>query len=148
MTPSKKMWTDKNIRMLIELYKQHEEEFENSMKKLVWKKIANTLSNQTTINITWSQCDTKFKGLKEYYKTVKKHNDTSGNNFKFWIYYDVMHEILGKKPEIVAAFTCSNAKGLIDANKKLVNGKSSCLFKIMTKLKLTIKSKIFIQNYT
>lgn len=59
------------------------------------------------------QCDTKWKGLKNTYKAVKKHNDQSGNNYKFWKYYDLLNEILFSKPEINATATCSSAKGLV-----------------------------------
>lgn len=123
-----KIWTETNIRILFELCKKFEHEFETSIKKLVWKKVAKILSERSSTTITWSQCDTKFKGLKDYYKTIKKHNDTSGNNFKYWIYYDLMDELLGKKPEIKANFTCSSAKGLQDVNKISVTGtgKTSC----------------------
>lgn len=116
-SPSTRMWTDTNICMLIELYKQHQNDFETSIKKHVWQKVTKLLSEQCHIKLDWTQCDTKFKGLKDNYKSVKKHNDTSGNNFKYWIYFDLMDEILGQKPEMAAVFTCSSGRGLMDTNK-------------------------------
>lgn len=118
-----RVWTDANIKNLINLYKIHKNEFESGIKKVVWKKISKSLSESTNTCITWTQCDTKFKGLKEYYKNIKKHNDTSGNNYKYWSYFDAMEELLGRNPEITAPFTCSNAQGLRDVNRGPVTRK-------------------------
>ncbi|XP_031333811.1 uncharacterized protein LOC116163820 [Photinus pyralis] len=106
------IWTDNNVIILIELYKKYVAEFERGIKKHVWTKIGRILSEKIGIEVSGIQCDTKWKGLVKHYKLVKKHNDTSGNEPKYWKFYDILNDILHKKPEIEAVATCSSAKGL------------------------------------
>ncbi|KAK4882567.1 hypothetical protein RN001_005886 [Aquatica leii] len=64
------------------------------------------------VSITWVQCDTKWKGLVRQYKVIKKHNDTSGNENKYWKFYSVINDIMHKKPEIQPVAVCSSSRGL------------------------------------
>lgn len=108
-----KIWTDESTKMLMQLYKAYEKQFENSIKKYAWKKIAAELSNKMGQTYSAQQCDTKFKLLKNMYKHVKDHNQQSGNNRKNWKFFDMMDEILFSRPEITPKATCSSESGLI-----------------------------------
>lgn len=99
--------------MLINLYEKYEKNFENSLKKLVWQKIAKELCEQTKLKFTYVQVDTKWKGLLRTYKDILKHNSTSGKNKKHWEYFHLLNNILYKKPEINAVATCSSQLGLV-----------------------------------
>ncbi|XP_031329150.1 uncharacterized protein LOC116160152 [Photinus pyralis] len=108
----RRMWTDDSTRILIELYQKFNEEFNSGIKKFVWNKIGSHISQVVGMTITGVQCDTKWKGLVKQYKSIKKHNDTSGNDTKYWKFYACMDEILFNKPEINAVATCSSSRGL------------------------------------
>ncbi|KAK9738725.1 Myb/SANT-like DNA-binding domain [Popillia japonica] len=112
-TDNTKIWNDQAIKLMISLCKKYDKEFESGVKKYIWAKIAKELTGKCNQLYTYQQCDTKFKGLKNMYKQVKKHNEQSGKNIKIWKYYDLMDEILYSKPEIHAVATCSSKTGLI-----------------------------------
>ncbi|XP_044744757.1 uncharacterized protein LOC123314578 [Coccinella septempunctata] len=107
-----KLWSHEATLMLIQLCGKYEKEFQNSVKKYVWQKIAKELSQCFNQKFEIQQCDTKFKGLKHTYKTIKKHNEESGNNRKEWKYFDQMNELLFSRPEINSPATCSSRVGL------------------------------------
>ncbi|KAF5285131.1 hypothetical protein FQA39_LY16820 [Lamprigera yunnana] len=58
---AEKIWCKGNVLMLIDAYKQHEAQFATTIKKVVWQKIANVLSEKANVTITTQQCDTKWK---------------------------------------------------------------------------------------
>ncbi|KAJ8915717.1 hypothetical protein NQ315_000651 [Exocentrus adspersus] len=107
-----RIWTYDTTCFLINLVQEFDQEFQRSIKKLVWKKICNRLEKEMKVTVSPQQCDTKWKGLVETYKNVKKHNDTSGNNKKDWPYFELMDIALNKKPEINPVATCSSSSGL------------------------------------
>lgn len=106
------MWTTNSIKIFIGLCKRHDKDLESGIKKILWTKIANEMSRTFKLKFTMQQVDTKFKGLKNMYKKVKKHNDQSGNSKKEWEFYDLMDGIMFSKPEICARATCSSISGL------------------------------------
>lgn len=85
---------------------------QNKIKKHVWQKISDIISTKLGLLVTGQQCDTKWKGLKDMYKNIKKHNETTGNSPKQWVFYDIIDEFLHKKPEIIAPATFSSHNGL------------------------------------
>lgn len=68
--------------LLIRLVEANYEKFNEGLKKKVWLKIANELSNMTKKVFTVEQCDAKWKGLKRTYKNIKDHINKSGNDRK------------------------------------------------------------------
>ncbi|KAF5289716.1 hypothetical protein FQA39_LY03633 [Lamprigera yunnana] len=110
---AEKIWCKGNVLMLIDAYKQHEAQFATTIKKVVWQKIANVLSEKANVTITTQQCDTKWKGMLKMYKQIKDANAKSGNSPKNWEYFDYLDNILFNKPEINPVATCSIQKGLI-----------------------------------
>ncbi|KAF5296327.1 hypothetical protein FQA39_LY12544 [Lamprigera yunnana] len=93
---AEKIWCKGNVLMLIDAYKQHEAQFATTIKKVVWQKIANVLSEKANM-----------------YKQIKDANAKSGNSPKNWEYFDYLDNILFNKPEINPVATCSIQKGLI-----------------------------------
>ena len=66
-------------------------------KKLVYDKIA-TLMREKGYNRDSEQCKTKIKNLKSTYRSIKDHNNKSGNDKKTWPFYDQMDAVLGHRP--------------------------------------------------
>lgn len=108
-----KLWTDKSTLLLIELVREYEDDFNKKIKKFVWQKIANLITDKTGIKYTATQVDTKWKGMVKTYKDVKSHNSETGKNRKGWKYYKLLDDMLFKRPEITAVATCSSSKGLV-----------------------------------
>ncbi|CAH2011894.1 unnamed protein product [Acanthoscelides obtectus] len=94
------------------MYRKYEQRFDSGVKKYVWSKIARELTEKLGSQYNIQQCDTKWKVLKNQYKSVKKHNDQSGNSKKNWKFFDVMNDILFKRPEIQSPATCSSRTGM------------------------------------
>lgn len=58
--------------------------------KKIWTLIAEELLKHG-YNITGPQCLSKFSGLKRTYKSIKNHNNKSGNATRAWLYLSVSH---------------------------------------------------------
>ncbi|CAH1107478.1 unnamed protein product [Psylliodes chrysocephalus] len=108
-----KIWNENSTKMLIALCKKFIDQFETGVQKHVWKKLSLELTKKCQRIYTYQQCDTKFKVLKNMYKSVRKYNSQSGNNKKGWEYYGLMGDIMFNKPQICPVATCSSARGLI-----------------------------------
>ncbi|CAG9834864.1 unnamed protein product [Diabrotica balteata] len=119
----KKVWTREATLIFIQLVEENDENFQKSIKKHIWAKIASSLNKQMNVGVTWQQCDTKWKSLKKTYKDIKDYNATSGKNRRKWEFYNEMNNILFNKPEICAPATCSSNAGLV-INEDKENQKS------------------------
>uniref|UniRef100_A0A8C7Y6B5 Myb/SANT-like DNA-binding domain-containing protein n=1 Tax=Oryzias sinensis TaxID=183150 RepID=A0A8C7Y6B5_9TELE len=53
---------------------------------------------------SWLQCQGKIKSLKSKYKSVKDHNNKSGNSRATFPFYDQMEDILGDRPSLTVQF--------------------------------------------
>ncbi|CAG9773217.1 unnamed protein product [Ceutorhynchus assimilis] len=100
-------WTQQQTLLLIRLVESNYEKFNEGLKKNVWLKIAKALSDMTNKKFTAEQCDTKWKGLKRTYKTIKDHNNKSGNDRRIWEFFAAIDSFLSKKPEIEPLSICS-----------------------------------------
>lgn len=56
--------------------------------KKAWDKISQMM-NEKNYSVTGRQCSTRLNIMKCTYKTVKDHNNKSGNNTRNWKYYEV-----------------------------------------------------------
>ena len=83
-----KDWTDQQIKLLIALYKQHINLIGVDSKGF-WKKIVAGM-NEKGHNFNNNECSKKMDALKSLYKTSKDHNNRTGNNPKYCVYYDVI----------------------------------------------------------
>lgn len=123
-SPSTMKWSNESTCLLINLVEKYDDEFQNQIKHVVWKKITGILNTTNDTNFTPIQVDTKWKGLKRTYHEVKKHNSTSGNNIRKWIFFDQINNFLFKKPEINPPATCSSSGGLICRSQDIGNSLS------------------------
>lgn len=110
-----KIWSSENTMFLIDVIKKYDKEFSQGMKKLIWEKVARNCQSFNK-SITAKQCETKWKTLKRTYKTILLAKKTSGEKKRYWEYFDAMHEIMFRKPEITPVATCSSSGGLKVAN--------------------------------
>ncbi|KAH0820679.1 hypothetical protein GEV33_002110 [Tenebrio molitor] len=107
-----KLWNRTTTLFLIEKIEEAEKQFENSVKKNVWVKIAQQCTKEFSRNFTYNQCDSKWKSLKRTYKSILLHNQTTGKNRRQWEFYSAIHKFMYKRPEISPSATCSSRKGL------------------------------------
>ena len=57
---------------------------------------------------TGSQCETKFKNLKQNYTKMVDHNNVSGNDKKTCLYFEELSKIFGMKLCVKPIVVCSN----------------------------------------
>nr|XP_012216362.1 PREDICTED: uncharacterized protein LOC105668519 [Linepithema humile] len=77
---------------------------------------------------TGPQCLLKFSGLKRTYKTVKDHNNKSGNGTRKWPFLSHMENLLGSKPFMSPVSTISSTgKGSQSPSECSTSSIDSCL---------------------
>lgn len=120
-------WPHEAILLLIEEYNIRKDDFNSgkTSQKKIWDAISKKLVEKG-FNVNGPQCMSKFAGLKRTYKATKDHNTKSGNNTKSWVYYDVMNELLGRKPFIEPVATVSST-GLTSKRIRSSSSESSDL---------------------
>lgn len=74
--------------------------------------IAEKLNADGKLNVTPQQIDTKWRGLKKTFKKINDHNNKSGNDRKYWEYFSIMENIIGKKPEVNPFAIYDSSEGL------------------------------------
>lgn len=107
-----KLWSDEATLLLISLVKKYNDQLERGIKKYVWQKISTEIFQQLKKKFTVTQIETKWKSLVRHYKNIVNSNSTSGNSRKDWQFYNAIHEVIYKKPEINPVATCDNHSGL------------------------------------
>ncbi|XP_029172175.1 uncharacterized protein LOC114941365, partial [Nylanderia fulva] len=97
------VWPDAAVLLLVELYREREQEFNTGMKRhnIIWGEIAAQIKEtDKKYIVTGLQCSTKFAGLKRTYKNIYEQNKKSGNSHSSWAFYSVMDSLLGEKAYI------------------------------------------------
>ncbi|XP_077270135.1 uncharacterized protein LOC143901579 [Temnothorax americanus] len=97
------IWPDKAVLLLIELYREKEEEFSSGFKRSnkIWAEIAAEMNKANpAYEITAQQCSSKMAGLKRTYKNIVDLNKKSGNNRNSWAFFSVMDSLFGDKASI------------------------------------------------
>ncbi|CAG9771528.1 unnamed protein product [Ceutorhynchus assimilis] len=106
-----KIWNTENTLYLIDTVQKFDKQFSSGVKKNVWLKVAECCKHlHKTLNA--KHCETKWKSLIRTYKNILLSNNTSGQKKRYWEFFDVMHAIMFKKPEITPVATCSSLRGL------------------------------------
>jgi len=85
-------WPDKAILLLIEMYREKEEEFSSGFKRSnkIWAEIAAEMNKiNPAYEVTAQQCTSKMSGLKRTYKNIVDMNKKSGNNRNSWAFFSV-----------------------------------------------------------
>jgi len=83
------VWPDKAVFLLLELYREREEDFSNGIKRSnkIWAKIAASMKEMnSSYDITSQQC---ASGLKRTYKNIVDQNKKSGNHRNSWAFFSV-----------------------------------------------------------
>ncbi|CAG9825745.1 unnamed protein product [Phaedon cochleariae] len=89
---------DEGDEPLLETYRRLEKKFlsgKHSHKKS-WEEISQILEKEG-YTATGPQCASKLRSLKITYKSIKDHNNKSGNDKRTWPFYEIMDEIFSKK---------------------------------------------------
>lgn len=108
-----KLWPSETVTKFLVKYQEYNEAFEKTKyKKKLWNRFANEFNEENGKKFTVLQLENKLKSLKRQYKNVRNHNSKSGNNRRNWEHYNLMDDIMHKKPEINAPATCSSVSGL------------------------------------
>ncbi|OXU17983.1 hypothetical protein TSAR_016833, partial [Trichomalopsis sarcophagae] len=94
-------WDEQDSKLLVPLYKESQEKYDNGSltKKKFYTNIMKKLKEAGYI-FTMQQCITKMDSFKRSYRKVKDHNAQSGNDPKFYEFYDLLDEMFHKKPWI------------------------------------------------
>lgn len=106
-------WSIEATLYLIDKVNKHDEELSQNFKRPIWEKISQLCQAKFNSSFyTHVRCETKWKALKRTYKAICLHNKETGQKRRYWQYFDAMHKILYKKPEINPIATCSSLDGL------------------------------------
>ncbi|KYQ50807.1 hypothetical protein ALC60_10099 [Trachymyrmex zeteki] len=86
------VWPDKAVLLLLELYREREEDFSSGMKRSnkIWAEIAISMKDaNSSYAVTGQQCASKMSGLKRTYKNITDQNKKSGNHRSSWAFFSV-----------------------------------------------------------
>ena len=102
-------WSRPEVLLLLSLYRDREQLFKDkkTKTKTLWEEIARDM-RQEGYEYTGSQCETKFKNLKQNYTKTVDHNNVSGNDKKTCPYFEELSEIFGMTPCVKPVAVCSN----------------------------------------
>ncbi|XP_043482559.1 uncharacterized protein LOC122511418 [Leptopilina heterotoma] len=109
-TKSSGQWTDAETKVLIEMYPHVAESSKDNLSPDFWKKVSGLLASNG-LKKTWLSCKEKWKSLNRTYKINLAKKKETGTGPITWPYFDQLHEILFKKPEINPVATASNISG-------------------------------------
>lgn len=98
------------IKLLLSEIKKHIQSLMSPINKQVWNNIAASM-NTYGYNLSSENCNIKWTGLKKKFKTIKDARNKTGTAKQIWEYYDIINEMLSKKPEIEPLSLASNSRG-------------------------------------
>ncbi|XP_030749433.1 uncharacterized protein LOC115877420 [Sitophilus oryzae] len=103
-------WSDKETKLLIELFKTNFEKLNDKKykSKSIYAEISKHFSRFTT-----EQVESKIKNLKKSYKSILDNNSKTGRGKITWPYFTSMNEIFGRDPENSPMSIASNTLGFI-----------------------------------
>lgn len=87
-------WSTTAVLLLLDTYKTFQDKFSSGKysHKKIWDEISITLVEKGHLT-TGPQCAAKLRSLKKTYKSVKDHNNLSGNNRRTWQFYEVQEKL-------------------------------------------------------
>ncbi|XP_073995460.1 uncharacterized protein [Rhodnius prolixus] len=83
------------LLLLLESYRAKEETLRSG--KMPQQKVWEAIAKHLTLKGTGPQCSAILRSLKQTYKSVKDHNNKTGNDKRNWQFLDIMEEIFAKK---------------------------------------------------
>lgn len=102
-------WPNEAILLLVEEYRTRADDFCSGKvsQKRTWQAVSDSLFRKG-YSVTEPQCLSKFSGLKRTYKSIKDHNNKSGNGPRTWTYFNIMDSVIGSKPYMQPIATISS----------------------------------------
>jgi len=102
-------WPNEAILLLIEEYRKRADDFCSGKvsQKRTWQAVSDSLLKKG-YSVTGPQCLSKFSGFKRTYKSIKDHNNKSGNGPRTWTYFNTMDSVIGSKPYMQPIATISS----------------------------------------
>ncbi|KYQ53485.1 hypothetical protein ALC60_07408 [Trachymyrmex zeteki] len=87
-------WSTAAVLLLLDTYKIFQDKFSSGKysHKKIWDEISAILveKGRTTTGL---QCAAKLRSLKKSYKSMKDHNNVSGNDRRTWQFYEVQEKL-------------------------------------------------------
>nr|BBA49219.1 zinc finger and SCAN domain-containing protein 29-like [Oryzias latipes] len=93
-------WSDDEVKCLLSLWGDETMQTElqdHYHNKFLFEDISTNMGRQG-FKRSWLDCRQKIKNLKYKYRSVKDHNNKSGNSCETFLFYDKMEGILGDRP--------------------------------------------------
>ncbi|KAB0790135.1 hypothetical protein PPYR_15540 [Photinus pyralis] len=117
-------WTERGVKLLLELYREKLEMFRSSKKtnKSIWALIAKTFCEKG-MSVTGDQCDLKFRNLKKTYKRIKDSNSKTGRGTYSWPYFTIFEEMFATDADVNPLCIASSSSGVTHSDD--VSGESS-----------------------
>lgn len=98
------------MKLLLAEINKHVQSFAGPINKQVWKNIAASM-NTHGYNLSAENCNLKWTGMKKKYKMLKDANNKTGAAKQTWEYYNIINEMLIKRPEIEPLSIASSSRG-------------------------------------
>lgn len=116
------MWTQSNIRLLLEEYDKRKDKFRNPSikKKLLWSEIKNEFVKHN-YTLTNDILDKKFRNLKKTYLKIHDNNKktSTGKGTVTWEYYNVFCNIFDKDKTISMDHALSSMRIMTENDETL-----------------------------
>lgn len=103
-------WNDAMVKLLLTEVNKHVQSFVSPINKQMWKNIAASM-NTHGYNLSAENCNMKWTGMKKKYKMLIDANSKTGAAKQTWEYFDIINDMLIKKPEIVPLSIASSSRG-------------------------------------
>ncbi|CAG9771337.1 unnamed protein product [Ceutorhynchus assimilis] len=127
-------WTKQVTLLLLNLYKEKNEQFRNSKikNKDIWSKILKEFQNKGYI-VTIDLLDRKFRNMKKTYKDNKDKKKTTGESSITWEYFEIMDEIFFNDKTMNPTTTISSMEPVLKNSKVNLNSEVSTIVKVSDK---------------
>jgi hypothetical protein len=121
------IWDRPRTLLLLEKCTNKKQLLDNPRQKKseIFKDIANEMLKEQGYNFSAEQCQNRLKTLTTKFKSVKDHNNQSGNNAKNWEYLNIMEEFFGDRPNVKPVASCSSLALANQANLEQNSGSSN-----------------------
>ncbi|XP_056016676.1 uncharacterized protein LOC125672222 isoform X2 [Ostrea edulis] len=112
-------WTKPATNLLLSLYEEYEQEFENPRKKKkdVWREITEKL-NEAGFDFSQLKVENKWRSLVQSHKDIKNNKKKTGEKRRTFPHFERLDNILSKRHDINPPFTSSSNPLATKENEK------------------------------
>lgn len=112
-------WTKPATNLLLSLYEEYEQEFENPRKKKkdVWREITEKL-NEAGFDFSQLKVENKWRSLVQSHKDIKDNKKKTGEKRRTFPHFERLDNILSKRHDINPPFTSSSNPLATKENEK------------------------------